>query len=133
MCGLRCCWGRSGAFWRRQQGVGVGNLYFGEKAIAAASHGFHKARTFRRVAESFADFVDRFVEPMIEVDEGVRGPEPFLKILASNNFAGIQHKHREDLKRLFLKPDALAVLAQFAGPEVHLENPEAEALAELRL
>ena len=49
----------------------ISNLDLREEAIAASSNGFHKARTFGGVAEGFSDFVDRFVEPVVEVHEGV--------------------------------------------------------------
>jgi hypothetical protein len=38
-------------------------------------------------------------------------------------------QHHEDLERLFLQPNAQAVLAQFASAQVQFENPKPEMSA----
>jgi hypothetical protein len=60
----------------------------------------------RGVAEGLTDFVDRFVEPVIEIHERVGGPERFLNLLASYDLAGVLKQHRQDLKGLLLKPNS---------------------------
>jgi hypothetical protein len=55
--------------------------------VTAAGESFDEARTFRRVAQYFADFVDGGVEVVIDVDEGV-GPEAFLQFFAAEDIAG---------------------------------------------
>ena len=47
----------------------------GDEAVAAPGDGFDKSRALRRIAQRLADLVDRLVETMIEIDEGIRGPE----------------------------------------------------------
>src|ERR1700688_4371973 len=104
---------------------------FGKKTVAAPSYGFHKARTLSEVAEGLADFADRFVEPVVEIHESVRGPKFFLKFFASYDLAGVFKQHRQDLEGLILKANPKAVLAQFAGAKIQLENPKVEPPAKL--
>src|SRR5208282_2090426 len=78
----------------------------GEETITAPGDGFHKAGTLGGVAEGLADFVDRFVEPVIEIHESVCGPKPLLKILASHELAGVRQQHPENSEGLFLKPNS---------------------------
>jgi hypothetical protein len=70
---------------------------------------------------------------VVEIHEGVRGPEFFLKFLAGYDLAGMLQKHRQDLEWLFLKANSKAVLAQFAGAKIQLENPKAEPHAEVKV
>ena len=104
----------------------VGSFDLREEAVAATSNGFHKAGTFGGVAEGITDFVDRFVEPVIEIHKRVCGPEFFLKFLATYDLAGVLKQHRQDLEGLFLEPDSQAVLAQFASAKIQLENSKTE-------
>src|ERR1700722_18893723 len=117
--------------FRAANGGRVGRFYFREEAITATRNSFYKARTFCGVAEALANFADRFVVPVVEIHESVRRPEFLLKFLASYDLAGVLKQHGQDLEGLFLKPYSKAVLAQFAGPKIQLENPKKEPPAEL--
>jgi len=68
---------------------------------------------------------------VVEINEGVGGPKLFLKLLASDNLAGMFEERGEHLERLLLKADSQAMLAQFASSKVQFENSEAEAAAQL--
>src|SRR5215469_2486063 len=105
----------------------VDNFDLREEPVAAASNGFHKAGTFGGVAEGLTDFVDCFVEPVVEIHESVCGPKFFLKFLTGYDLAGVLKQHYQDLEGLFLKPDLQAVLAQFARTQIHLEDAESES------
>src|SRR6201984_1189403 len=85
----------------------AGTFYFREEAVTATPNGFYKARTFSRVAESLANFADRFVKPVVEIHESVCRPQLFLKFLTSYDLAGVLKQHRQDLEGLFLKSDSL--------------------------
>src|SRR5216683_3891751 len=111
----------------------VDNFNLGEEAVSATSNGFYKAGTLRGVAEGFANFADRFVEPVVEIHESVRGPEFFLKFLASYDLAGMLQQHRQDLEGLFLKANSQAVLAQFASAKIQFENAKTEPHAEVKV
>src|SRR6266853_3339441 len=84
----------------------IGNFDLREEAVAATRNSFHKAGTRGRVAEGLTDFVDRFVEPVVEIHESVRAPEFFLKFIASYDLAVVLKQHRQDLEGLFLKADS---------------------------
>ena len=63
---------------------------------------------------------------MLEVSEGVGWPEFLLQFLASDQFSGAEDQGFEHLKRLAGQTDADALLAQFGGLEIHLEDAEAD-------
>ena len=102
----------------------IGNFDVREEAVAAAGHGFDKAGTLGGIAQGLTDLVDRFVEPVVEIHERVRGPELLRKFLARYDLAGVLEQHRQDSERLLLKPDSQAVLAQFTRTKIHLEHPK---------
>jgi hypothetical protein len=89
----------------------IGNFDLREEAVAATSNGFHKARTLGGVPQGLTDFVDGFVEPVVEIHESVRRPEFFLKFLASYDLAGMLKQRGQDLEGLFLKANPQAALA----------------------
>jgi hypothetical protein len=116
---------QSGEFRAANRGrIGHSNLR--KEAVAATSNGFHKARTLGGVAEGLTDFADRFVETVVEIHEGVRGPEFLLKLFPSHDLTGVLKHHRQELEGLFLKPYSQSVLAQFARAKIQLENPKTE-------
>ena len=109
----------------------IGNSDVSEEAVSATSNGFDEAGTLGGVAEGLTNFVDRLVEPVVEIHECVRGPEFLLKFLATDDLAGVLEQHRQNLEGLLLKPDSQAALAQFASAKIHLENPKTEPPARL--
>ena len=84
----------------------IGNFDLREEAVAATSNSLHKAGTLGRVAEGLTDFVDRFIDPVIEIHESVCRPDSFLNFLADYDLAGVLNQHRQDLEGLFLKPNS---------------------------
>jgi hypothetical protein len=95
----------------------IDNFNLREEAVTAPSNGFHKAGTLGGVAESLTDFADRFVEPVVEIHESVRGPEFFPKLLTSY-LAGVPQQNRQELEGLFLKANSQVALAQLAGAKI---------------
>ena len=53
-------------------------------------------------------------------------PEPFLQFFPGDDLAGPLEEHGQDLKRLLLKFDLQAGLAEFADAQVELEKAEAD-------
>ena len=101
------CFGvKLGANRRTPNNRRIGNLDLREEAVAATRNGFHKAGTIGRITEGITDLVDRFIEPVIEIHKRVCGPEFFLEFLATYDLAGLLKQNRQDLERLFLKPDS---------------------------
>jgi hypothetical protein len=70
---------------------------------------------------------------VVEIHESVCGPEFFLKFLASYDLAGVLQQYRQELDGLFLKANSQAVLAQFAGARIQLENPKTEPHPEMKV
>src|SRR5208337_5555704 len=104
----------------------VDATYWGDEAISAAGQGFDEARARCGVAQRIANFVYRGVEAVIEVDEGVGRPNLCAQLVPRHDLAGILQQGAEDLKRLFLKSDTGAVLAQFSGDQIDLKNAKAQ-------
>jgi hypothetical protein len=110
---------------------GISDFVLRDKAIAATRRSFHKAGTLGGIAKRITDFVDRFIEPVIEIHESACGPAFFLKFLASYDLTVVHTRHRQHLKGLLLKPDSEAMLAQFAQLKIQLENSKMEWPAKL--
>jgi len=58
---------------------------------------------------------------VIEVDDRL-APEFLAQLLPGYQLSGLFQQQRQDLKRLFLQPDAQAALCQFAGSTIDLED-----------
>jgi hypothetical protein len=113
--------------------VFLGNFDIREEAVSPPSNGFHKAGTLGGVSEGLTNFTDCFVEPVVEIHKSVRGPEFFLKFLTGYYLAVVLKQHRQDLEGLFLKANSKAMLVQFAGAKIQLENPKAEPHAKVKV
>jgi hypothetical protein len=84
----------------------IGNFDLREEAVASTCNGFHKSGTLGGVAKGLTEFVNRFIEPVVEIHERVCWPEFFLKFLASYDFSRVLKQDRQDLQGLLLKPDS---------------------------
>src|SRR5579862_1396372 len=67
----------------------IANSDLREKAVATAGNGLDKAGALGGVAQGLPDFVDHFVEPVVEIHKSICGPEFFLKFLATYDFARV--------------------------------------------
>ncbi len=63
---------------------------------------------------------------MIEIDEGVGGPDCFAQLIARDHLTGIPQQGSENLKRLFLKSDASAVFAQLSRGQINFKNAKSQ-------
>ena len=86
------------------------------------------------VAERRPNPVDGFVHTVVEIDEGVGGPQAVTKLFPGNGVARALEQHRQNLKLLLLKSEPHALLPQLAGSKIQLEHaePEADGRAGLR-
>src|SRR5207249_6421674 len=91
------------------------------EAVTAPSHSLHEPRARRRITQRLPNPVDRFVHPVVEIDEGLGGPQPVAKLFPGHRLAAPFEQHREKLKRLLLKSEPHAVLSQLAGSLIDLE------------
>ena len=78
-----------------------------------------------RVAEGLANLADAEVEALLEIHEGVAGPDVLANLIARDHFARPAHEEREHLRRLRREFDQIAVLAKLAAGDVQLERSEA--------
>jgi hypothetical protein len=62
---------------------------------------------------------------MIEIDEGPLRPDFGLQFFTGHDLARSLQKCLKDEQGLFLQSDSDALLAQFAGAEIQLEDSEA--------
>jgi hypothetical protein len=109
----------------------ISNFDLHDEAVPAPRNGFHKAGTLRGVAEGLADFVDRFVEPVVEIHEGIGGPELLLQFLSRYYLAGVIDQHGQHLKRLLLDFDLQSMFSEFTGTEINLEDAKAKTPGKL--
>ena len=104
----------------------INHFDFRQEAVTTTGNRFYETGAVRRVTKRLADFANRFIKPMVEIHEGVRRPKSFLEFLASYHVSGMLKQHRQDLQGLFLKANPQAVLAQFAGAKIQLENSKSQ-------
>src|SRR6476469_10435525 len=107
---------------RGPNGCRIGNPDVGHEAVAATPHRFDEAGTLGGVPERLTDVVDRLVEPMAEIHEGICGPQPPLKVFAPDDLAGVLEQHRQHLEGLLLQPDFQPAIAKLASAKVDLEH-----------
>jgi hypothetical protein len=103
-----------------------GAVHRSNEAITAAGERLNKDRSVCRFAQRIAQPLDRGIQAMIEVNEGVRRPEFIAQFLSSNELSRPFQERRQYLKGLFLQFYLLSPLAQFPGVEIDLEGAEAD-------
>ena len=97
-----------------------------DEAIAAPGQGLDELRRFGRIPECLAGLLDRRVQAVLEVHERVGFPEPFAQLLARADLARPFEQQRQDLSRLLLQPDPMALPVQLAAATIEFEWPEME-------
>src|SRR5712692_7873593 len=80
---------------------------------------------FCRIAQSVTQPLDCRVQAHVEVHEGIRRPELLLEFFSRDDLTRMLQQQRQDVKRLVLKLDLQAVLAQLARTQIELECAEA--------
>ena len=131
--GCRTRAGRSGAVGAvGTEFVGTGGefvLHGGDEAVSAAGEGFDVTGAGSGISQGFAHLVNGSVEAVVEVDEGVGGPELLLQLFARDDVSGMIEEQSEHLEGLALQAQLDATLAQFSRAEVELEDSETRDLA----
>jgi hypothetical protein len=97
-----------------------------DEAVSTAGKGFDEAGVVGGVSERLSDAVYGGVEAVLEVSEGVGGPEFLLQLFAGDQFSAAEEQGFEHLEGLAGQADADALLAQFGGLEIRLEDTKAE-------
>src|SRR6185436_5536221 len=97
-----------------------------DEPVAAPRHRLYVARFIRRFPECLPQLLDGGVDAVVELDDGVVGPELLSNLFAQHYLAGIFQKHEQDLEGLLVKPDLQAMLAELRGSNVQLNRPKAD-------
>ena len=84
------------------------------------------ARLGGGIAQRFAQLVDRGVEAVVEVHDGVVTPQPLPHLFAGHQFAGPVQQHHQHLEGLRVQLDADAVFAQLSRGFVEFERAKAK-------
>lgn len=100
-------------------------VHRGNEAISNPRNRFDVAGRACRIAESVAKLLDGFVQPVIEVDEDIRGPETSPQFVTRDDLARPLQQNREDLNWLLRQANPRAVLRELAGAWIELEKSEA--------
>ena len=86
-------------------------------------------RMFRGIVQSLAKPVDRFVQAQVEINESTSRPKSLNQFLAADHLARPLQQSGEELKRFFLKDEAMSVGAKFARAQVEFELAKAHDLS----
>jgi hypothetical protein len=105
-------------------GNGFDDPHIRDESVAAAGDGLHEPRTRRGIVQHIADSVDRFVDAVVEIHEGVGGPQTVAKLFPGHGLTRPFEQHRQKLKRLLLQSYRHAMFAQLAGSQINLEDAE---------
>ena len=101
-------------------------FYGSNESVPTPSDRLDVLRRGRRVSEEAPHFVDGIVQAVVEVDEGVCGPEPGAKLLAQDDFARMLEERLQHLEWLVLQPHSPSVLAYLSSLDIHLKGGEPE-------
>jgi hypothetical protein len=74
--------------------------------------------------QSLSQFLDGSVQADFEVHEGVGSPEFPMQLLSCDQLARVFKQQDQNLKRLVVKFDLHAFLAQLARTQINLKNAE---------
>lgn len=93
-----------------------------KEAIPKARNSFDETRLGGRIPQNFAQFFDRCIQTVFEVNECVGTPELVANFVSGDEFAGVIQKHLENQNRLAAQLDAGATLPQFPCDRIQLEG-----------
>jgi len=98
-----------------------------DEAIPATWDGFDVLRSGRGIAERFAQPLDGRVHAVLEVDEGVVGPEPLAQFLARHDAPRASEQCLQNRERLFREVGADAILPDLPAVRIQLDRTDRDA------
>jgi hypothetical protein len=104
-------------------------IHYSYESVAAFGQGLDEARRFGGIAQGFPQPLDGVVEAVVEIHEGIGGPDAPLQLLARDRLTGMFQKDLQNLEGLLLQLDLHTVLAEFARTQIKLEVSEPECFA----
>ena len=99
-----------------------------DETVAALGDRFDVDGSIGEVAEGVAELHHRGVEAVVEIDEGVGGPENAAEVFAADELAGVLEKINKRTEGLLANPDRDAIAAQLGIAGIDLEDAEAPDL-----
>ena len=90
--------------------------------VSDPRNGFNITGRARRVAESVAEFLDGFIQSVIEIDKNIGRPEASPEFLTRHDLARAFEEQRQDLNWLLRQPNLCAVSRELPSPEVELKQ-----------
>src|SRR5438552_6415815 len=89
------------------------HLYRYQEPVSSAGQSLHEPLILSRIVQRLAQSPDGCVDAVIEFHNRVVWPESLPDLFAGYHLSRQRKKHRQNLKRLFGKPDPKAISAQF--------------------
>src|SRR5437867_4092469 len=87
-------------------------FYSSDEPVAAPRHRLYVSRFIRRFPERLPQLLDSGVDALVELDDGVVGPELHSNLFAQHHLAGMLQEDEQHLEGLLVKPDLQAMLAR---------------------
>ncbi len=84
------------------------------------------ARVIGGISQRLPQLIDRRVEAVVKVDEGIGRPILIAQLFACDYFARSLQQNSEYVEWLFLELDPDAPLAQLPGAQVHFERSKSQ-------
>jgi len=85
------------------------------------------------IPQRFPQLVDRRIQAVVEINEGIGRPVLIAKFFACDHFARPLQQDRKDVEGLFLELDPRALLAQLPRAQVYLKHSKAQDCGRLLL
>jgi hypothetical protein len=104
------------------------SFYGRDEAVAPARQSLDVPRLFGGVAERLADPIHCRIQPMLEITEGLGGPQLVLQFFPGDQFARPAQQGSQNLVGLSGQTYPYAVPPQFLTAQVRLEGAEAKNL-----
>src|SRR5579863_7862663 len=103
-----------------------GSFDRGDEPVSQSRDGLDIAGLSGGIAKCLAKLLDRGVEPVFEVDEGVGGPKLLPDLLSRDHFTCTIEQQFQDGEGLASKPQRCPILRQIAGAGLRLKRPKTE-------
>ena len=107
--------------------------YGSDEAVAAFRDGFDVNRRVGNVAQGVAEFHHGRVETVVEVNEGVGGPEDTAEVFAADELAGMLEEIDKHPERLLADANGNAVAPQLGIASVDFKDAETPDLCGILL
>jgi hypothetical protein len=91
-----------------------------DESIAHPRNGFEVPGLLGALAQRLTNLLDRKVDPVLEVDEGVLPPERLLDLRSGDDFTRAGGQEHQELRGLGLEPDLPLSLPELARAAVEL-------------